>query len=67
MWRGIEVLENGTVTLNGSTIADAENGILLRNKGVVKSVNSNFTTTSLVLMHSPSYRSLMFMALHTSP
>jgi hypothetical protein len=42
MWRGIEVLENGTVTLNGSTIADAENGILLRNKGVVKSVNSNF-------------------------
>ncbi|HMR47541.1 MAG TPA: hypothetical protein PKC92_12205 [Bacteroidia bacterium] len=42
MWRGIEVLENGTVTLNGSTIRDAENGILLRNKGIVKSVNSNF-------------------------
>ncbi|MCW5918840.1 MAG: T9SS type A sorting domain-containing protein [Bacteroidetes bacterium] len=42
MWRGIEVLANGIVTLNTSTIRDAENGILLRNKGIVKSVNSNF-------------------------
>ncbi|HQO87094.1 MAG TPA: T9SS type A sorting domain-containing protein, partial [Bacteroidia bacterium] len=42
MWRGIEVLENGTTILNSSSIADAENGILLRNKGIIKSVNSNF-------------------------
>ncbi len=42
MWRGIEVLANGIVTFNTSTIRDAENGILLRNKGIVKSVNSNF-------------------------
>ncbi len=42
MWRGVTVLANGVATLNGSTIRDAENGILLQDGGVVKSANSYF-------------------------
>ncbi|MCW5932568.1 MAG: T9SS type A sorting domain-containing protein, partial [Bacteroidetes bacterium] len=42
MWRGVTVLANGVATLSGSTVRDAENGVLLQDGGVLKVANSYF-------------------------
>ncbi|MEM9887277.1 MAG: T9SS type A sorting domain-containing protein [Bacteroidota bacterium] len=42
MWRGIEVAENGNVLLNGDTISDAINGVILNRDAIFDIQNNLF-------------------------